>query len=85
MSRADYDKWIKEANAGADLPLDVLGEKVYTTKGCNTCHSTDGSVKTGPTWKGVFGSLEKLESLGDFPPLNIEQHRDTISRWLQTI
>ncbi len=55
-----YVAWEKEVNSGADMPLDQLGEKVYTTKGCITCHSIDGSVKTGPTWKGLFGSVHKL-------------------------
>lgn len=60
VSAEDYDKWQKEQNSGADLPLDVLGEKVYNAKGCATCHSVDGSPKTGPTWKGIYGASHKL-------------------------
>ncbi len=60
VSKEDYQKWQKEQNSGADLPLDVLGEKVYNSKGCNTCHSIDGSPKTGPTWKGLWGSNHKM-------------------------
>jgi cytochrome c oxidase subunit 2 len=60
LSKADYAAWLKEANSGADLPLDKLGEKVYTSKGCNTCHSTDGSAKTGPTWKGLYGANRSM-------------------------
>lgn len=36
-------------------PPAKLGEELYKSKGCNQCHSTDGTVKTGPSWKGVFG------------------------------
>ncbi|MGH7793127.1 MAG: c-type cytochrome, partial [Thermodesulfobacteriota bacterium] len=32
-----------------------LGEKLYKERGCNACHSIDGSTLVGPTWKGVFG------------------------------
>ena len=60
VSVQDYEKWQKEQNSGADLPLDVLGEKVYVSKGCATCHSVDGSTKTGPSWKGIYGASHKL-------------------------
>lgn len=60
MTPADYEKWQKEQNSGADLPLDALGEKVYNAKGCATCHSIDGSAKTGPTWKGIYGASHKM-------------------------
>lgn len=31
------------------------GALLYKVKGCNACHSLDGSKLMGPTWKGVFG------------------------------
>jgi cytochrome c oxidase subunit 2 len=61
VTKEDYEKWQKEQNSGADLPLDQLGEKVYNSKGCSTCHSIDGSPKTGPSWKGIWGQTHKLE------------------------
>ncbi len=39
----------------------VAGEKVYNTKGCNGCHSTDGSQRTGPSFKGIWGTEVELE------------------------
>jgi cytochrome c oxidase subunit II len=30
-------------------------------KSCLTCHSTDGSVKVGPTFKGIFGRKETVK------------------------
>ncbi len=57
LTAEGYRAWLKDANSGSDLPLDQLGEKVYTSKGCNACHSIDGSAKSGPTWKGLFGKL----------------------------
>jgi len=32
-----------------------LGKLVFETKGCNACHTVDGSAKIGPSWKGTFG------------------------------
>lgn len=40
------------------------GEKLYKAKGCNACHSLDGSKLVGPTFKGIWGRTEKT-SAGD--------------------
>ena len=32
------------------------GLKLVGEKGCTACHSTDGSKRIGPTWKGLYGS-----------------------------
>ncbi len=49
------------AAAGAKQSLAEQGAALYNTKGCVACHSTDGSRRVGPTWKGVFGTTEQLE------------------------
>ncbi len=35
------------------------GEKLYKAKGCNACHSIDGSKIVGPTFKALWGKTEK--------------------------
>lgn len=40
--------------------LAAFGERIYSRRGCNACHSVDGSKATGPTWKGVWGSTEQF-------------------------
>ncbi len=37
------------------------GEALYKSKGCNTCHSTDGSKTVGPSFKGLWGKTEKTD------------------------
>ena len=59
MAAADYEAWAaEEAGLSAD-PVE-RGQKWYETYGCKACHSLDGSPLVGPTWKGVYGSEEKL-------------------------
>ncbi|MBE2253775.1 MAG: c-type cytochrome [Myxococcus sp.] len=41
-----------------------LGKKLYKDKGCNACHSLDGSKLVGPSFKGLWGKTEKT-SAGD--------------------
>ena len=39
----------------------AFGERIYKRRGCNACHSVDGSPKTGPTWKGLWGKQESTD------------------------
>lgn len=38
-----------------------FGKRIYSRRGCNACHSVDGSPKTGPTWKGLWGKQETTD------------------------
>lgn len=43
------------------VDLDV-GKKLFQEKGCAACHSVDGNPGVGPTFKGLFGRTENLET-----------------------
>lgn len=61
MNDADYRGWVKTVkDADKGLPPVELGEKLYARKGCNACHTLDGTVKIGPSLKGLYGKREKL-------------------------
>ncbi len=63
MNEVDYAAWsdkAKSANVGLS-PRD-LGEKLFAQKGCNACHTTDGNIKIGPSFKALFGKNEELQS-----------------------
>jgi cytochrome c2 len=36
------------------------GEGLYSSRGCQGCHSIDGSASSGPTFKGLFNSTVEL-------------------------
>ncbi len=38
------------------------GKIQYETKGCNSCHTLDGSKSKGPSWKGIWGKMELLNN-----------------------
>jgi cytochrome c oxidase subunit II len=46
------------------------GKLQYERKGCNSCHSVDGTSSKGPTWKGIFG---KNETMGDGSSMVIDR------------
>lgn len=40
-------------------PVGSPGEAVFVNRGCNACHTTDGTKKIGPSWKGIYGGKEQ--------------------------
>jgi cytochrome c oxidase subunit 2 len=64
VSQADFDAWVA-AQAG---PPD--GEQLAKAQGCIACHSLDGSVVVGPSWKGLFG---KTETLADGSTVTVDE------------
>lgn len=55
----DFENWLAENASGGGKPEDLApaewGEQLVQEWACTTCHSTDGSQMTGPTWQGLFG------------------------------
>jgi cytochrome c oxidase subunit 2 len=49
-----------EARKRAGLKPSDLGKTLYAAKGCNSCHSLDGSRKIGPSWFKLFGREAKF-------------------------
>jgi len=39
----------------------AFGQRIYGKRGCNACHSLDGSPKVGPSWKGLYGRQESTD------------------------
>ncbi len=65
LSREEFDRWLsgegaKEVATRGPTALE-LGAELYGKRGCNACHTVDGSPGVGPTFKGVFGRMETLE------------------------
>jgi cytochrome c551/c552 len=56
----------KEPRAAAEQPAaqgsgdPTHGKALFASKGCNSCHSIDGSFITGPSFKGLAGSKVTL-------------------------
>jgi len=62
-SMEEYKKWVEKTQSESDsLPPVELGEKLYSSKGCNACHSTGDNRLVGPGFKGLYGRNEKLSN-----------------------
>ncbi len=61
----DFERALKEAGkleAEEGESAADFGARIYSRRGCNACHSIDGTDGTGPTWKGLWGKTETLKS-----------------------
>jgi len=56
-----YERYLadKAAQDGGKDPVD-LGKQLYEKKGCNACHTVDGSTRVGPTFLHDFGTMVPL-------------------------
>jgi cytochrome c oxidase subunit 2 len=58
-----FKAYMEQAEAALlDMPPIELGEFLYSARGCNQCHSVDGTAKTGPSWKGIFGQTHQTSA-----------------------
>lgn len=59
-AREALEKAKAEAAAGGEVSIDK-GKQIAQQNACLTCHSTDGSPSTGPTWQNLFGHEVTLQ------------------------
>ncbi len=69
LTRKEFNAWYqagKPATAAkaAELASPRDGKKLIHDKGCIACHSTDGTPKVGPTFKGISGRATTVVSRG---------------------
>jgi cytochrome c oxidase subunit 2 len=62
ISETDFAQWISDQTVSlANLSQAERGEKWASDFGCTGCHTTDGTVLSGPSWLGIFGQEEQME------------------------
>jgi len=57
----EFETWLEKASNFLETmtPVDA-GRKLFQVRGCQQCHSVDGSAKTGPSMLGIFGRQENF-------------------------
>lgn len=74
----DYERYLadKEAESAKGTPEEI-GARAIEKKGCVACHTTDGSVRVGPTFKGSFGKPVTLAD-GSTVPMDENYIRESL-------
>ncbi len=58
-----FNKWLhSQTKQNSNLSSKELGRKLYLSKGCIACHSTDGSSGIAPTFKNIYNSTHLLNN-----------------------
>jgi cytochrome c oxidase subunit 2 len=66
--KGGYERYLADKAAQASsLPPVELGKLVYEKKGCNACHTIDGTPRVGPTWQHAFGGTVTLSDGSKVP------------------
>ena len=69
VSAEDFTRWLNTAEG--KTPAD-LGPKILQAKGCLGCHSLDGSVKVGPTFKSMMGRKQTVIAAGTEKEITVD-------------
>jgi cytochrome c oxidase subunit 2 len=64
LPEKEFEKWYGGRKETVTAKGPPPGHKLYQEKGCVACHSTDGSLRVGPTFKGLFGKKEEVTAAG---------------------
>lgn len=78
VSQDEFDDWLEEEGSAEDLPLPELGKQLYTQRGCQGCHSLDGSDMTGPSFEGLYGKTDHEMSDGSTVTVDENYLRESI-------
>jgi cytochrome c oxidase subunit II len=62
LSEKEFTEWYQGQKGRVTAKGPLPGYKLYQEKGCVACHSTDGSSRVGPTFKGLMGKKEEVIS-----------------------
>ena len=60
LPEEEFTKWYQGKKQEVAAKGPTPGIQLYRIKGCVACHSTDGSRRVGPTFKGLFGKSEEV-------------------------
>jgi len=64
LPQEEFTRWYQSKKEEITTQAPPLGIQLYQGKGCVGCHSTDGSPRVGPSFKGLFGKTEKVMTAG---------------------
>jgi cytochrome c oxidase subunit 2 len=86
VPREEFDMWVQEGIEAISTEsvegesdddrvarLVRLGEQLSRDKGCNACHTVDGTRLVGPTYKGLFGRAQTVVTDGETRQIVVDE------------
>ena len=72
LPEEQFAAWLAEKSGGA-AGAKIDGKQLAEEKGCLGCHSLDGTPGVGPSFKGIFGRSEVVETKGAERTLTVDE------------
>jgi cytochrome c oxidase subunit 2 len=61
IPQAEFETWVQETEKAVKAAAEENpGEALFQSKGCFACHTTDGTPRIGPSFKGLYGKQEQV-------------------------
>ena len=81
ISTEEWNEWWEKGKKGEErdlsLPPAERGAKLAQAKGCNACHSSDGSIIIGPSYNDEkilsYGSFDLSKNLNEFDKFHLKE------------
>jgi len=73
LSEEEFTKWYQSKKEAVTAKGAPRGLHLYQQRGCVACHSTDGSPRVGPTFKGLFGKSETVLKNGKEVTVKVDE------------
>jgi len=78
MPEDEFEEWLADTTAAApavaeDLSPADQGFQVLSKNGCNACHSSDGSRLVGPSYLGLWGEEQEVETGGEKRTITVDR------------
>jgi cytochrome c oxidase subunit 2 len=70
VSQQEFDEWVVSLTGETSGDPVERGSQLVQQFGCIACHSLDGTVVVGPSWKGIYGHEV---TLSDGTTLNVDE------------
>jgi uncharacterized membrane protein/mono/diheme cytochrome c family protein len=64
---------LTSASAFAASPDAERGHKIMRARGCGACHSSDGTARVGPTFRGLWGRTRPVNANGDVHDVLVDE------------
>lgn len=72
----EFEKWLGDTAlttfSGGNQKI-LPGQQIVKQYGCNACHSADGSMLVGPSYKGLFGKEEIVITDGEERSITVDE------------
>ena len=77
LSKEDYLKWYTDTTAVVSVAEGSVpgseGLAILKTRGCNACHTSDGSKLVGPSYLNLFGEQQIVVRDGKEVPVTVDE------------